>query len=273
MAKVLPDNISKTQRTCKTCRLQKPIIEFEYTGNNCYRYVCKSCHQKMSVVARRIRFDRNVELYGTIYNPKEKAKFSAQSRDKRINDRLEAIKFYGEKCECCGERRIELLTFDHIGHVGVKEDKKSSCRYYRNKIEAGYPNGKYRLLCWNCNATFGFYGYCPHKTNGYSEVFLSESGKYSRKLKREMIDAYGGKCAICGESHFEFMTIDHINGRGTQHRKQIGCQNGTMNQWLKKQGWTKDEFRLLCFNCNCSKIFSMNRCKYQRHIIRGNRAS
>jgi hypothetical protein len=212
----------------------------------------------MSTVAMGIRFDRNVELYGTIHNPKEKAKFSAQNRDKRINDRLEAIKFYGERCECCGERRIEMLTFDHIGHVGVKEDKKSSCRYYRNKIEAGYPNGKYRLLCWNCNATFGIYGYCPHKTNGYSEVFLSGSGKYGRKLKREMIDAYGGKCAICGENHFEFMTIDHINGGGTQHRKQIG----TMNQWLKKQGWPKDEFRLLCFNCNCSKIFSMNRCKY-----------
>lgn len=262
MAKVFPNDINKTRRTCRICKLQKPITEFEYTGNNFYRYVCKTCHQETNVVARRKRFDRNVQLYGTIHNPKEKARVSARNRGRRIKDRLDAIKFYGGRCECCGESRIEMLTFDHIGHIGAKGDDKSSSRYYKNKIEAGYPNGKYRLLCWNCNATYGFYGYCPHKTNGHSEVLLSESRRYNRKLKREMINAYGGKCIICGESHFEFMTIDHINGGGTQHMKQIRCHHGTMYKWLKKQGWPKDEFRLLCFNCNCSKIFSMNRCKY-----------
>ena len=33
------------------------------------------------------------------------------------------------------------------------------------------------------------------------------------KNKERIIEAYGGKCECCGESIFEFLTIDHRNGR------------------------------------------------------------
>src|SRR5262245_47553294 len=33
---------------------------------------------------------------------------------------------------------------------------------------------------------------------------------------------YGTECACCGETHIEFLGIDHINGGGHKHRKEIG---------------------------------------------------
>lgn len=79
--------------------------------------------------------------------------------------------------------------------------------------------------------------------------------KYSEQAKREAIDAYGGICACCGEEHLEFLTIDHINGGGREHRKQSGAVGKYFYIWLRKQGYPQGELRVLCFNCNCSYGF------------------
>jgi hypothetical protein len=74
----------------------------------------------------------------------------------------------------------------------------------------------------------------------------------SLKLKGTIIDEYGGKCECCGETAWQFLTIDHIGNWGSQHRKQVIGPRGGKNiyQWLKKNGYPKDDFRLLCMNCN-----------------------
>jgi len=66
-------------------------------------------------------------------------------------------------------------------------------------------------------------------------------------MKAEVVAAYGGYCKCCGESAHEFLTIDHVNGGGSQHRKQVGSQ---FYSWLKRQGFPKEGYRLLCMNCN-----------------------
>jgi hypothetical protein len=110
----------------------------------------------------------------------------------------------------------------------------------------GYPNNKYRVLCWNCNLSRGFYGYCPHE-------FPNKEYEYPGKsIKLEVINAYGGKCQICGETHWEFLTIDHIFGGGTQHRLELAKENTTIYKFLKDNNWPKDEYRLLCASCNCN---------------------
>jgi 5-methylcytosine-specific restriction endonuclease McrA len=72
----------------------------------------------------------------------------------------------------------------------------------------------------------------------------------NRVAKLEGIAAYGGKCACCGESRSEFLTLDHINGRATEPYRIAG-----QKAWarLKARGWPKDNYQLLCFNCNCAK--------------------
>jgi hypothetical protein len=64
---------------------------------------------------------------------------------------------------------------------------------------------------------------------------------------------YGGYCACkgCGESHKEFLQIDHIDGSGAEHRKKVKTMN--IYQWLKNKGYPRDNFRLLCGNCNWAR--------------------
>ena len=74
---------------------------------------------------------------------------------------------------------------------------------------------------------------------------------YDRRLRLEMIKAYGGRCACCGESKWEFLELDHTNGDGASHRKSIkGC---SISKHLKKRGYPKEGYRLLCSNCNLSR--------------------
>jgi len=77
---------------------------------------------------------------------------------------------------------------------------------------------------------------------------------YFRKLKAEVIREYGSLCKCCGEDTFEFMSIDHINNDGARHREEAKCGGGsTFYLWLKRNKFPKDNFQLLCFNCNYAK--------------------
>lgn len=213
----------------------------------------------------------NLETYGTACSPAFTAKIRENERKKRaINKetigfvypealrekrklhylelRKQALEYYGAKCECCGEARYEMLTFDHKVKTYYKDKVRGVALTYdviREYEKCGYPNEKYRVLCWNCNMSDGHYGYCPHNT----QIEYNYAGK---AIKLEMIQAYGGKCKICGDNHWEFLTIDHINGNGNKHRSLIGA-GMKFYKYLKQEGWPQDEYRLLCGNCNCNK--------------------
>lgn len=87
------------------------------------------------------------------------------------------------------------------------------------------------------------------------EYSQSAKGKASaqvrqRALRQAALDAYGNKCSCCGESRWEFLTIEHVGGWGAEHRKQ-GDGATAILQWLKKVGYPKDgTITLLCGNCN-----------------------
>jgi hypothetical protein len=70
--------------------------------------------------------------------------------------------------------------------------------------------------------------------------------------KQVVLNHYGAKCACCGETTFDFLQVDHINGGGNKHRKKIGAN---INRWLIKNGFPK-EFQILCANCNWAKRYT-----------------
>lgn len=72
------------------------------------------------------------------------------------------------------------------------------------------------------------------------------------KLKEQIIAAYGGKCECCGENKREFLTIDHIGGWGRKHRREIGNSGTAIKLWLVRNKFPEG-FRILCWNCNCSR--------------------
>jgi hypothetical protein len=81
------------------------------------------------------------------------------------------------------------------------------------------------------------------------------------KARFEALCHYGGnppKCKCCGEKMIEFLTLDHIDGKGAEHRRLIEKEYGWKiggNQlvfWLKRKNYPKG-FQVLCANCNFGK--------------------
>jgi len=79
-----------------------------------------------------------------------------------------------------------------------------------------------------------------------------------RHLREDVFRAYGGKCACpaCGEDNLLFLTIDHVNGGGNKHRKEVlgsHLKAGVHTYvWLRQQGYPKG-FQILCFQCNMGR--------------------
>ena len=80
--------------------------------------------------------------------------------------------------------------------------------------------------------------------------------KYARNRKIRILEHYSQSppfCACCGEKEIKFLTIDHINNDGSEHRKQLKGSGGTgLYGWIVKNKYPPI-FQVLCFNCNCAK--------------------
>jgi len=86
------------------------------------------------------------------------------------------------------------------------------------------------------------------------EDIIEKRKQADRELKQEIIDAYGGRCACCGEEMIEFLTIDHINNDGAKHRARVGKGRGVYKD-IKAQGFPEGKYQVLCFNCNIARGF------------------
>lgn len=82
--------------------------------------------------------------------------------------------------------------------------------------------------------------------------------KSAKKLRYDVVTAYGGKCCNCGISDFDVLDIDHIKNNGAIHRK-AGMNSKPLYYFLKKNNYPKDEYQLLCRNCNWKKEIERKR--------------
>lgn len=93
------------------------------------------------------------------------------------------------------------------------------------------------------------------QVNQYAErrtAIRASQKKYKETLRDAAFTAYGGYvCACCGDKHREFLTLDHVDGGGSAHRRIIGAGSSVIHLWLKRNNYPKN-FRVLCMNCNFS---------------------
>jgi hypothetical protein len=182
------------------------------------------------------------------------------------------------KCACCGEQNMAFLSIDHIeggGRKQMRKLKRGGDSFYHWLRDNGYPSG-YRVLCMNCNSALGFRGHCPHEvlpdgqksrlgqSQSYDAIY---SRRYNQKLRHDILVHYSGglpACSCCGEKHDEFLTIDHINGGGTDHRRMIGGGRLIYN-WLVKNDFPPG-FQVLCMNCNFAKGRAYGNCPHKKSI-------
>lgn len=87
---------------------------------------------------------------------------------------------------------------------------------------------------------------------------------YHRKLKTDALLHYSNgalNCACCGEDRIEFLSIDHVNGGGTAHRKELSQKGTRFYLWLRRNNFPPG-FRVLCYNCNIA-IGHLGYCPHQ----------
>lgn len=123
---------------------------------------------------------------------------------------------------------------------GMKTCRRCS-KVYPNTIEFFHQDKRYRT------------------TQSYCKPCWNElHRKWTHQLRVEVLKHYGGdppKCACCGEARIEFLSMDHENNDGAQHRQEIKASGArTIYSWIKKHGYPVG-FRVLCHNCNLSRGF------------------
>lgn len=72
-----------------------------------------------------------------------------------------------------------------------------------------------------------------------------------RRLRDAVFAHYGRQCACCGEREDAFLVIDHVAGRGNDHRREVGS-GWAAYKWLLDAGFPSG-FQTLCHNCNAAK--------------------
>ncbi len=240
---------------CRVCGVPKPMSQFRMTnfkGGTWRRHICVACLRQR---CHAHEITNNRMKYGTNRNPGMLARLRERNKVKREQTLHVVIAAYGSKCECCSEGRPEMLTFDHVNGGGYHGPSKTWVLRSRI-IHLGFPK-EYRVLCYNCNSAIGLFGYCPHVDDSkYKMNTDSSSSRIVREYRQAKLDVivhYGGECEICGETYPEFLTIDHINGGGRKEKVRLG---GTwaLYRKLRSLGYPKDNYRLLCWNCNCSRL-------------------
>lgn len=192
--------------------------------------------------------------------------------------------FAWAKCPQCGEGKWSRK--DHLYEDGVTA--KTRCRFckpginWKEKRTGGAVYNRFFRYCSACGLHKRLTDYYPKRGTGYTQGHCKECTKASRKKDYEenreeilakhkegrwgdrlkLIDAYGGKCECCGETLPEFLTVDHIGGGGGEHRRQVGGTNAVIRE-IASQGYPRDRYRLLCYNCNCS-IGARGYCPHSR---------
>jgi hypothetical protein len=160
-------------KTCPKCKNEKPFPEFCPSSLRCY--VCESAR------AKEWRKKQKQAGLCTCGKPSRTGKFYCDEclkghlADQFVKNRQlkkDAIAAYGGKCRCCGERIEEFLSIDHRkggGQVHRKEIGSGGYRVYRWLKQHGYPQEDFQVLCFNCNCSRGFFGYCPHEKEHLEE--------------------------------------------------------------------------------------------------------
>lgn len=85
--------------------------------------------------------------------------------------------------------------------------------------------------------------------------------KRSKLLKEKVLTHYGNnklECVQCKENRIDCLTIDHINGKGNEHRKEIKIR-GAIYGWLIRNNYP-DGYQTLCMNCQFVKRARNHEC-------------
>ena len=145
------------------------------------------------------------------------------------------------------KRRHELYIQNH-------DERLARAKRYReeNREKINESNGKRYHEKYRADRLAN---YDPAKRAAQHQVSLekdkAQSLKYYRAIKEAIFAHYGGKCAFCGDSNPNHLSIDHKNNDGGKHRRS-GFRSTKFYRWIIANNYP-DDFQLLCFTHNFEK--------------------
>lgn len=141
--------------------------------------------------------------------------------------------------------REKNLAIQHARYRKNPETAKEAARLFRLR----HPE---KIKEWNKRAARRFQERWLQMTNEEKEIIRQYQRDYGQRIKIEVFRHYSdGKCECCKENRIEFLSIDHMDGGGTKHRKMLRKSGQRFCLWLKKNAYPIG-YRVLCFNCNQS---------------------
>lgn len=142
--------------------------------------------------------------------------------------------------KCNTIQPIGNFSKDHTTKTSYRSHCKKCCGIYRKVY---YERNRKKLIANVVN----------WKKDHHSE-YLKYMKHYRQKIKIQLMTAYGGKCTCCGESHVEFLTIEHKNRDGQAHKRRLKTSLAIYKEIIK-QGFP-DQYTVLCMNCNFARRFN-----------------
>jgi len=144
-------------------------------------------------------------------------------------------------CSRCGVEK-DKTQFDK--HSSTKDKLQPWCRSCRNARRQELRIKKE--------------GYYATERDRYREQHLLSCRKLYYRYKAQVLQHYGGDspACSCGFSDRRALSIDHIEGGGCQHRKEIGA-GVNFYRWLVKNSFPEG-FQVLCMNCQFIKRYEEN---------------
>jgi hypothetical protein len=86
-------------------------------------------------------------------------------RDEKLRLKQLVINAYGGVCACCSEDRLFFLSVDHVNGDGADDRKvvaSPGAGFYYHLKRLGFPqDGRYQVLCFNCNLAKKNNAICP----------------------------------------------------------------------------------------------------------------
>ena len=146
-----------------------------------------------------------------------------------------------KKCPKCKKRRDSEHFYEN---KFSKDGLDSYCKDCKNKIKQYKRKNK-----------IGYYA---------KENKTLHSATYVKRIKNDVFDHYGKNCSVCGFADMRALSIDHVNGGGNVHRKQIRASGGGhFYKWLRRNNYPTG-FQTLCMNCQFIKRVENGECNRQK---------
>lgn len=168
--------------------------------------------------------------------------------------------------KCHKIKRQERIENDLCRDCGDPTDGRTLCQKHATentiRTQQNYLDKKEQHICTACREplleTYDYF-ICHN--------CLDLKSQQNFLLKIEVMKHYGdGKCQCCSEKIIHFLSIDHINENGAEHRREIGNRTGiSFYQWLKTNNFPSG-YQTMCHNCNTGKHINKGICPHKKII-------